>query len=341
MKAHEPGIVPSSGTGSRMRALLRLLPLLAPSLTVSAADAVTGPPTHFEWSAFLGPFHVVILHFPIGFIAAAACLEILGWRHPRADLRLAVRTMLWLAFGAGMLASGAGLFRAFDGGFAEDAADLHRNMAFAFLASTLAAALTAQQFAKHSGSLRLLTGYRVLLGLSLLLVGAAGHFGGNLTHGSDFLVRGAPPFVRAWIEPASLRPPMPKGSTTNQAPVLPSDPATRLYTEKVAPLFEARCYACHGPEKHKGSYRLDKRESAFRGGESGSVAISPGDPMKSNLLRLLLLPRDHDDAMPPQGKKAMSPDEILTIAHWIQAGAPFVEKPVAPPVSAKEPVANR
>ena len=45
--------------------------------------------------------------------------------------------------------------------------------------------------------------------------------------------------------------------------------------------------------------------------------------MKSNLLRLILLPEDHDDVMPPKGKAPLTPEEMLAVSRWIQAGAPF------------------
>jgi mono/diheme cytochrome c family protein len=47
--------------------------------------------------------------------------------------------------------------------------------------------------------------------------------------------------------------------------------------------------------------------------------------MSSNLIRLLLLPREHDDAMPPAGKAALTPEEVLDVVQWIQKGAPFPE----------------
>ena len=59
------------------------------------------------------------------------------------------------------------------------------------------------------------------------------------------------------------------------------------------------------------------------GGESGEPAIQPGDIRKSRLLYHVLLPREHDDAMPPDGKEPLTPDQILAISRWIQQGAPF------------------
>jgi hypothetical protein len=89
--------------------------------------------------------------------------------------------------------------------------------------------------------------------------------------------------------------------------------------------LETKCLQCHGEAKHKGGYRLDVSEMALKGGESGRAAIKPGDPLESNLVRLILLPRDSDDVMPPEGKEPLTSDEIMILIRWIQAGAPFGE----------------
>lgn len=296
----------------------------------SAALAEAG----FRWSAFLGPFHLLLLHFPIGFIAAAAGLEILAWRRPAPEFGVAIRALLWGAFVSGAAASGAGLLRADQGGFDLEGVQEHRNLAYGFLGVTLAAVIAAHRAGRRPGQPKPVMMYRGLLVLALLLVGVAGHHGGNLTHGSDFLTQGAPPFF-AKLMGASPKPdPTPGALPGNSETGTPASPAessgTQLYSEKIQPLLERRCYACHGPEKHKGDYRLDVREIALRGGDSGSAGISPGDPMKSNLLRVLLLPRDHDDAMPPEGKEALTPEDILAVAHWIQDGAPFATPSAIP-----------
>jgi mono/diheme cytochrome c family protein len=90
----------------------------------------------------------------------------------------------------------------------------------------------------------------------------------------------------------------------------------------VARLFEAKCLSCHGPEKQKGQFRVDQRESLIKGGESGVAAVVPGDPGKSGLFRMILLPVTHDQVMPPAGKQRLADADILAVFRWIQAGAP-------------------
>src|SRR5205823_4649604 len=103
------------------------------------------------------------------------------------------------------------------------------------------------------------------------------------------------------------------------------NPGEGLFEAKVRPLLEAKCLQCHGAAKHKGGYRLDIPDTVLKGGDSGRAAIKPGDPLQSNLVRLILLPTESDDVMPPEGKGSLTSDEIMVFIRWIQAGAPFGE----------------
>ena len=84
---------------------------------------------------------------------------------------------------------------------------------------------------------------------------------------------------------------------------------------------------CHGRDTHQGGYRLDVKAIAFNGPPEGRARpIVPTAPLKSDLVRRILLNPDYDsDAMPPVGAESLTPDEILTVVDWIQRGAVFVE----------------
>ena len=51
-----------------------------------------------------------------------------------------------------------------------------------------------------------------------------------------------------------------------------------------------------------------------------------------------MLPRDHDDVMPPTGKEPLTTEEVVTLINWIQEGAPFADFGVAPKTEKPEPV---
>lgn len=117
------------------------------------------------------------------------------------------------------------------------------------------------------------------------------------------------------------------------------------FARDVYPVLQRSCFECHGAEKHKGGLRLDEREAAFKGGDSGD-AIVKGKPDDSELLHRVSLPKEDRDVMPNRGEKLTKP-EIEKIRAWIAAGAPWPDgvkpakhwayvapvRPAVPPVS--------
>ncbi|QOV89733.1 PSD1 and planctomycete cytochrome C domain-containing protein [Humisphaera borealis] len=97
------------------------------------------------------------------------------------------------------------------------------------------------------------------------------------------------------------------------ADVAAADPAAAVA------VLQRACYECHGPEKQKGGLRLDSREAAIKGGESGPAVVA-GTPGKSELLSRLALPADQDGAMPPRGER-LTAAQVQTLKEWIQQGA--------------------
>jgi mono/diheme cytochrome c family protein len=108
------------------------------------------------------------------------------------------------------------------------------------------------------------------------------------------------------------------------------------YAKDVQPILADRCYSCHGPEKQKGELRLDSVEAIRKGGKNGTILI-PGDPAKSTLYSLTLLPAGDDDRMPAKGD-ALTQAQTDAIRDWIKAGAAF--DGVAAAIAKPEPVAG-
>jgi hypothetical protein len=99
-----------------------------------------------------------------------------------------------------------------------------------------------------------------------------------------------------------------------------------------------QCTKCHGQQKQKGELRLDTKANAMKGGESG-VAIVPGKPLESALLKRISLPTADDDHMPPE--KILEPGDLETLRKWIAAGAPWPEGETAGIVFQRAPIAPR
>jgi hypothetical protein len=100
--------------------------------------------------------------------------------------------------------------------------------------------------------------------------------------------------------------------------------SARLFEEKIGPIFAARCAKCHGPEapKAKGGLRLDSRDAALRGGDSGP-ALVPGKPEQSLLMKAVG-GEDPDLQMPP--KEKMPAGEVALLRQWISSGAAWSSK---------------
>ncbi|MDX2022677.1 MAG: PSD1 and planctomycete cytochrome C domain-containing protein [Deltaproteobacteria bacterium] len=85
----------------------------------------------------------------------------------------------------------------------------------------------------------------------------------------------------------------------------------------IEPIFEARCWSCHGADAQRGGMRLDVRSQALY--DDG--VIVPGKPEASSLFRLLVA-EDPLDRMPREAP-ALPADEIERIKRWIEQGAPW------------------
>ncbi len=286
------------------------------ALTITAHAAPVAVQKAFLWRPFLAPFHAVVLHFPIGFLTMVCVLEIYRMWRPSAELKPVTKLTLWLSLLSGIVAAAFGILRATGGGYEVHEVESHRWTGIAVVVATLLA-LVVQRFAFRDETRRVpMLAYRGLLAVTLALVVIAGHVGGNLTHGSKYLTENAPAFVRELLGEKSAE-------ATDAATPANLDEKQRFFVERVQPILEKKCAKCHGKEKQKGDYRLDDPVVALKGGESEKVAIKPGDPLGSEVVRLILLQPDDDGVMPPKGKEALTGDEVLTIIRWIQKGAPF------------------
>jgi mono/diheme cytochrome c family protein len=148
--------------------------------------------------------------------------------------------------------------------------------------------------------------------LLLLLVMITGHFGGSLTHGSDYLT-------------ASFKGLSNDSSDLSIQKPLPNVQEAFVYTDIVQPLFKSKCYSCHGPAKQKGRLRMDQPELLMKGGKNGEVLIA-GNAAESELIKRLLLPLEDEHHMPPKEKPQLNDEQVALLHWWITQGADFNKK---------------
>lgn len=253
---------------------------------------------------FLGRFHVLVLHLPIGFIVAVVLLEWLSRKERYRNLEAAL-PFLWGATAVSALATVLlGYFHFAEGGFEGPSGNQHRlfGTVFAVLATGVAL-LRSSKFAGQYGPL-FLPASAVLL----LLVFITGHYGGNLTHGSTYLVEYAPQPLRTIAGLGPRRPPV--------TDLMAADP----FEDIVLPMLDRRCADCHSRDKRQGELDLTSHAAAMRGGETGRVIV-PGRPDTSELLRRITLPPSDEAFMPAEGKTPLTDRQVQIIEWWIAAGA--------------------
>jgi hypothetical protein len=108
--------------------------------------------------------------------------------------------------------------------------------------------------------------------------------------------------------------------------------AAEFFESKIRPLLAAKCYRCHGPEKQRGGLRLDSREAALRGGDSGP-AVVPGKPKEGFLLQAVR--QTGELKMPP--KKQLSSRQISDLEQWVLRGAAWGQTTTATGPARKPP----
>ena len=93
------------------------------------------------------------------------------------------------------------------------------------------------------------------------------------------------------------------------------------FVKDIQPIFEFNCVACHRDGYIKGGLRMDTRELAFKGGESG-VGVVPGKPKESRVYTSTILGADDEGVMPPKAKGGPLPKDVTDLlAGWIEQGA--------------------
>jgi hypothetical protein len=121
----------------------------------------------------------------------------------------------------------------------------------------------------------------------------------------------------------------------------PADAAPKVdFNRDIRPLLSDNCFACHGPDakKVKGGLRLDLRDVAVKPAKSDKIAIVPGKPDESELVRRIFT-TDPDDRMPPpESNKTLTTAQKDLFKRWIAEGAQYQGHwAYTAPVKAKTP----
>ncbi len=268
---------------------------------------------------FIGRLHPLFVHLPIGILLFAFGLMLLQ-KFKKTDFSGAIDAALLFGGLSAAAACGAGWLLAQSGEYDADMVFKHQWTGI----GTAILSLAAYFFKTWRG---------VLIPLMAGVLTVAGHYGGSLTHGEDYLFPKTKIAAATEVDPSdslqaemSVFPQSIDSQNMAQKPMReqPTEIRSFLYRDKVIPILEKKCYSCHSAAKKKGGLRLDSEEFIKAGGKNGRVLLS-GNPEKSVLFSNCLLPEDDDLHMPPKGKPQLTPKEIAVLHFWIKRGAPFGE----------------
>ena len=254
---------------------------------------------------FFGRLHPLVLHLPIGILAIAFVMEWMGRKEKYASLLPAVGFAIQLGMWSAILAAISGYLLSWEGGYNETILWRHKWLGIG------TAIISISVYFLHKGK-NSATGKKFFFptfGILMLLIGATGHLGGSLTHGSDFLME---PFL---------------GEKKNAEVVISNMDSAMVFQDLIQPIFKQKCVSCHNKSKIKGELLMTTIEGFKEGGKTGAFFIA-GNPENSLFLQRAHLPLDEKEHMPPKGKKQLTKDEIALLEWWVEGGGPF-DKQVA------------
>jgi len=271
-----------------------------------------------DWVLFFGHFHPLVVHLPIGFLLIAGILEI-GRRFNKISVNDSVISaiLFWSAVSA-TIACVFGYLLSLGGGYDTEILEEHQWQGIGVAAFAWVAWVAKADRFSHRIPLASLL-YTPALVVSVLLLMIAGHHGGALTHGSDYLTQYTP-------EPFRTLAGIPPRKETEIAikPIADVNQAL-VYEQVVNPILQARCVQCHNAEKSKGDLRFDTADMLKKGGEDGPVFVA-GKGLESQMVKRCLLPLEDEDHMPPKGKTQLTDSQVAILTWWIDQGASFDKK---------------
>jgi uncharacterized membrane protein/YHS domain-containing protein len=312
--------------------------LAASSDSAAAAEKPVDAP---GWLAFLGRFHVVVLHLPIGILIVAFILECFGMLRRSRGYDVATAWTLVIGFFTAAVAIAFGLFleeTTKPGVYDALTMDWHKWLGIAmgglaFFAAVLKIAAVRKQWGgddqRQPGGAPLALARLSILGVAILLP-VVGHLGGNLTHGANKLVDKAPFDVPSGVMSAIYFPNDPPAAGTaggggagGETPAAGTVEAQ--WVNDIQPIMDTHCVQCHGASKQNAGLRLDSLDEAMRGSEYGPVVVK-GSAEESRLYQVVCLPPEDDYFMPP-GKAGLSLEEMRTVARWLIASVDLGKAP--------------
>ena len=227
---------------------------------------------------YLGNFHPVILHLPIGAFLFTLLLFIYQ-KFSKIDLTIPVRLGLIFSFVSAIISSILGFILQYYGDYDGNLIDFHMWLGI----STTILFGIIYYLHKQNHDHKYLS---QLFGISSLILVITGHFGGSITHGKDYLK--LPEFEQ-------------KVQFVNYDSI-------QVFKQVISPILDTKCVKCHNMSKSKGGLMLASSFDIMKGGENGQI-LTANNSAESKLYYYMNLPLDDKMHMPPDGNSQPNDNE--------------------------------
>ena len=244
------------------------------------------------WIAPIGRMHPLILHLPIGLLFALGLLAVFRAPSTNGANKSIESYLLHVTAALAAVTALVGFFLAVQGDYDADAVRWHKWTGVGVSLFSYFLLIVHNENWQRSF-------YHGLLAVTTALLIYAGHLGGELTHGENFVF----------------------GSSTEEE-VLVINEFTPLYEALVKPILKKKCFSCHNERKSKGDLVMIDQERFKKGGENGPSFI-PYQPDQSQIVQRIDLPLEEEEHMPPRSKTQLNDREKEIISRWVASGAHF------------------
>ncbi len=260
---------------------------------------------------FLGRFHPLVVHLPIGFLLMAGLLQLFAAKKKTINFNPAIAFTLFWGTLASIGAVAIGWLLSLQGGYDAETLFWHKWLGILVtVLSFLGWVLKTERIKVHKSV------FTWILASIIVLVSVSGHLGGSLTHGDTYLTLYAPNFIKVLA-----------GVDTDGNKFILKEihqDSIKVFPHIIQPILESKCTSCHNPNKKEGGLLLTSYKEFIKGGDNGSITDTKS-PLKSEFLNRVTLPKGHKKFMPPRGA-ALTFGEIQIIEWWMINGADSISE---------------
>ncbi|MDN3663841.1 DUF1592 domain-containing protein [Algibacter miyuki] len=248
---------------------------------------------------FLGRFHPILLHLPIGALIVLFFMEIINGLRPELNLDAACKLLLWFSVFSIVPTLILGFLLASSGNYNEELLDLHKWLGW-FTALSAIWLLVLRQKTPANNEKQVTKFYKIVLFVNVVLLTLTGHYGGSLTHGATYLTKHMPSGLKAALGVNAN-----EGEYMAVNTVSDSTSVEALhFKNKVKPVLETYCFECHGADKQKGDVRLDVLHWDMINGHDAEGWHAALDMINSG-------------EMPPKKEAQLDADERRAVVDWM------------------------